>query len=342
MIRFALIALLLPANALAGVFVAQDRELLDPTKKEQPSVVLGFDETLHRATVTVTEDEGAFTKTWNYKGVKPGAEYRIDWNQPDGDHGYTVAVEMVQPNGEKYTEETWVTFTTAGPITVSIPAEGVDLEARTFQLVSNHPPSHVELEVLDDRQRVIGTSTFQVTDATRGKPVLVQWEQQQEGNIFRISATAHDDYGYWAAAEIIPWSLVIPHEDVTFETGKHDILADEAPKVDVAWKEIAKAVETYGAWVQCSLYVGGYTDTVGDGSSNQGLSERRALALARYFRAKGAKFPVYYQGFGESALAVQTADSVDEVRNRRATYIITAGPPPNGKDTPRRAWKKAP
>lgn len=342
MMRLLWIALLLPAPALAGVFVAQDRELLDPTRGEQPSVVLGFDETLHRATVTITEDEGAFNQTWNYPAIKPGTEHRIQWKQGDGAHGYTVAVEMVQPSGEKYTEETWVTFTTAGPIKVSIPAEGVDLATRTFDLVSNHPPSHVEIEVLDDKQTVIGTSTFQVRDATAGKPVRVTWEQQREGNIFRISATAHDDFGYWAAAEIIPWSLVIPHEDVTFETGKHEILAEEAPKVDRAWTEIARAVETYGAWVQCSLYVGGYTDTVGDGSSNQALSERRALALARYIRGKGAKFPVYYQGFGESAQAVPTADSVDEIRNRRATYIITAGPPPTGSDTPRRAWKKAP
>ena len=168
------------------------------------------------------------------------------------------------------------------------------------------------------------------------------WEQQGEGNLFRIVARAHDAYGYWAEVEIIPWSLSIPHEDIHFETGSHAILPDEAPKADRAWKEIRKAVETYGAWVECTLYVAGYTDTVGDAGSNQALSGRRALSIARYFRNKGARIPIYHRGYGEAVLAVPTADATNEVRNRRALYIITAGSPPRGKDTPRGGWQRLP
>ena len=99
-------------------------------------------------------------------------------------------------------------------------------------------------------------------------------------------------------------------------------------------------MKKYGQWVQCSLYISGYTDTVGDSASNQSLSQRRALALAQYFADQGATFPVYYQGYGERVLAVPTEDSVDLAANRRALYVITAGPPPRGKDTPGGSWKR--
>ena len=331
---------LLPAAASAGVFVGQGPDLLNPEEGAQPTVSFSFDDKLHRATVTIKGEQNGFSQTWTYSKPPPGHEYTLTWKQAPGEVDYSISFEMVHPNGEHETADSYAWFAVASPIKAKIPAESVDLESKSFDLVSNHPPSRVELEVMDDRMRVIGTSTFRVTEATRGKPVRVTWEQQSEGNIFKITATAHDNYGYWAAVDIIPWALSIPHETVVFESGKHDILPDEAPKLDQAYGVIIKEIEKYSEWVSCALYVAGYTDTVGDAGSNQGLSERRARALAQYFRAQGATFPIFYQGFGESVLAVQTEDSVDLEANRRALYIITAGPPPVTKDTPRRGWKK--
>lgn len=335
-----LTAVLVPASASAGMFVGQNKDLLNPDLGEQPIVTVAFDEELHRATVTITGDGTAFSQTWNFPNAAPGREYELTWKQQPGTEvDYTVSVEMVSSTGDKSTEEAWVYFASARPITASIPVESVDMEARAFDLVSNHPPARVELEVLDDRMKTIGKSTFKVADAVPGTPVRVTWEQQSEGNIFKITATAYDKFGYWAGVEIIPWSLSIPHEDVNFASGKHDVAPEEAHKVDDAYEQIVKAVDKYGEWVTCTLFIGGYTDTVGDASSNQGLSERRARALAQYFRNKGASFPIHYQGFGESVLAVTTEDSVDMAANRRALYIITAGTPPVTKETPRGNWK---
>jgi outer membrane protein OmpA-like peptidoglycan-associated protein len=151
-----------------------------------------------------------------------------------------------------------------------------------------------------------------------------------------------DDFGYWTDVDILPWQLTIPHEDVVFATNQSEIPPDEAPKLEAAWGEIESAVRKYGELVTVTLWVGGYTDTVGDASDNQALSERRAMSLARWFKTRGYKAVVWYQGFGESVLAVQTADAVDEQRNRRALYVLTAGSPPSGADTPRSAWKKLP
>jgi len=341
LLALTLAAVIVPASALAGVFVGQNKDLLNPAEGEQPVVTVGFTEKLHRATITVTGDQNGFSQTWNFPSISAGREVQLTWKQGEGQEvDYNVSVVMVTPGGEHSTEDAYVYFASARPITADIPAESVDMETRTFDLVSNHPPSRVELVVLDDRMRPMGESTFRVVEATPGKPVRVTWEQEGTGNIFKITATAYDKFGYWAGVEIIPWSLSIPHEDVNFESGKHDVLADEAPKVDDAYEHIVKAVEKYGEWVTCTLFIGGYTDTVGDSGSNQSLSERRARALALYFQSKGATFPIYYQGFGESVLAVKTDDSVDMLANRRALYIITAGTPPKTVETPRGNWKK--
>ena len=40
------------------------------------------------------------------------------------------------------------------------------------------------------------------------------------------------------------------------------------------------------------------------------------------------RIPVAFQGFGETALRVQTPDETDEVKNRRADYILADDAPP--------------
>ncbi|MCA9686917.1 MAG: OmpA family protein, partial [Myxococcales bacterium] len=93
--------------------------------------------------------------------------------------------------------------------------------------------------------------------------------------------------------------------------------------------------------ISASLYIVGYTDTVGNAGDNQKLSENRAKAIAQYFVDKGAWCEIYYAGMGERGLAVETGDSVDEVRNRRALYILGVQKPAGGGQVPPQgAWKK--
>ena len=53
-----------------------------------------------------------------------------------------------------------------------------------------------------------------------------------------------------------------------------------------------------------------------------------------------------YEGFGEEALKVATADQTDEPRNRRADYVLGAAtaPPPGslGPLAARASWKAVP
>ena len=134
--------------------------------------------------------------------------------------------------------------------------------------------------------------------------------------------------------------MEIPHEDVVFASGSHAIPGAENPKLESSWTSVSEVFAKYGAVVEVKLYVAGYTDTVGDAGSNQGLSERRARSIATWFRQRGFAGPVFYQGFGESVLAVQTPDGTDEQANRRALYVLAAQAPPVSPPLPRSDWKQ--
>ena len=91
--------------------------------------------------------------------------------------------------------------------------------------------------------------------------------------------------------------------------------------------EIEKASARYGTaikvqGVQIRLFVGGHTDTKGSPAANQALSERRALAIGKWFAAHGVKVGVYARGFGESDLKVDTPDETEEQKNRRVEYDV--------------------
>ena len=56
-------------------------------------------------------------------------------------------------------------------------------------------------------------------------------------------------------------------------------------------------------------------------------SLNRARAIAGYFRSHGLNLPMFYQGFGETRLAVKTPDNKAEPANRRAEYILALNAP---------------
>jgi outer membrane protein OmpA-like peptidoglycan-associated protein len=89
-----------------------------------------------------------------------------------------------------------------------------------------------------------------------------------------------------------------------------------------------------------TLYVVAHTDTVGTAEYNLDLSMRRAQSLARWFRSHGVSIPIAYTGVGEGALAVKTADEVDEPRNRRADYMLGVEAPRFKSSGITPAWKR--
>lgn len=71
----------------------------------------------------------------------------------------------------------------------------------------------------------------------------------------------------------------------------------------------------------------GHTDTTGSRAANQALSERRAAAVRSYltqnFGIEASRLVAI--GLGQTRLAVQTPDGVDEPRNRRVQIVNIGG-----------------
>ncbi len=71
------------------------------------------------------------------------------------------------------------------------------------------------------------------------------------------------------------------------------------------------------------IEVNGYTDTSGTPRYNQGLSVRRAKAVAGELVRDGVpQSAITIQGFGETHLLVPTGPNVREPQNRRVEIII--------------------
>jgi outer membrane protein OmpA-like peptidoglycan-associated protein len=98
---------------------------------------------------------------------------------------------------------------------------------------------------------------------------------------------------------------------------------DKATLTDRA-REIVKEAADNSTHVQVTrIEVNGYTDTSGKPQYNQGLSVRRAKAVAGELVRDGVPQNVIdIQGFGETHLLVATGPGVREPQNRRVEIII--------------------
>ena len=142
------------------------------------------------------------------------------------------------------------------------------------------------------------------------------------------------------------WYAEVPHEDVLFASGSPEVTRAELPKIEAAVSAVQAEIEKFrramgdpNAQIDLQLYVAGYTDTVGDRADNAKLSTARARAIGEAFRRLGVRLPIRYAGFGEGGQLVKTGDSVDEPKNRRATYVV-ANASPSGVFFPSARWHK--
>jgi outer membrane protein OmpA-like peptidoglycan-associated protein len=208
-----------------------------------------------------------------------------------------------------------------------IAKEDVNLSARTVGFRLNRPCASAQIQVFGAGDTLMGENVQEYKDSAAGARLSIEWPQVFN-DVARIEIKATDVDGYWVSWEIIPFFVEIPHEEVVFETAKSVILPSEAPKLDAALVLLLDAIKKHGRDMQCEVYVAGFTDTVDSVAYNRQLSLERARSIARYFVEHGLKgIPIWVRGFGEEVLAVETADSVAEPRNRRASYIVGVVPP---------------
>jgi outer membrane protein OmpA-like peptidoglycan-associated protein len=222
------------------------------------------------------------------------------------------------------------------PLQIRMAPGSLDVASRKVAVTLDRPSSRVEVTVRGPKGVELGGAVTPSRVAA-GTPIEVQWSQTA-GEVMKLLVRGYDADGFYSDIELSPWRYSVHHEDVVFATNSSVIDGTEEPKLQAAMSDVQGVLDKYGTDVVIKLYIGGHTDTVGDPAHNQTLSLDRAKAIANWFKRAGFKGDIFYQGFGERDLAVATADSVDEVKNRRVTYVLAAQSPEMPKDASDVSW----
>lgn len=306
-----------------------------------PEVYIHPDQSYRSITLVCERSDGE-TLELSVGSTKRGQKRTFALKQPEGTFGYRCEARGKYGSGEDEYFDLYMKFDAflGGGLKIDVPRGEIDLKNRSLTVRADRQIQAAHLTLIGPDGPFFDADV-DPGENEAGDDIWLDW-QGGGSEVLRMDITLTDRWGFYSYEKIFPWSLEIPHEDIHFETGSHEITESEAPKVDSAYADVAKVASRYGKFVEVRLYIAGYTDTVGDRASNQGLSERRARSIAQAFRARGFAGPLYYQGFGESALKVATADNTDEVLNRRAVYLLASRPPQPSGNFPRSAWKKLP
>ncbi|MBZ4419986.1 OmpA family protein [Myxococcus sp. RHSTA-1-4] len=282
---------------------------------EEP--IAGFEVKLKRSDGKAVEVKG---------GGKPGLTRRIELEQPEGRFHYEGELVVRFPDAESGSMPLSFDTELYGALKLEVRPEDVDVAGRRLRFTLNRPAGRAELTVLMDTGKKAFEGEVPFKGEPAGTPLELKWPAA-EGRVLKISVRAFDTADFYTGVDLFPWQVDIPHEEVNFASGSADVPAGERGKLDKSHALIAEALAKYGRFAALRLYVLGHTDTVGKTPDNRELSLKRARSLAAYFRKKGLKVPVFYEGFGEESLAVATPDETAEAGNRRAEYIIAVEDP---------------
>jgi outer membrane protein OmpA-like peptidoglycan-associated protein len=215
---------------------------------------------------------------------------------------------------------------TRAPLRVDVDKAKVDLQGHHLELVASRPLAKVSIKVTGDSGTVLDAQSQDLGPLAAGTSLVVRWSPLNDEPILKIEVVATDTDGYWRTITLTPWSITIPHEEVNFRTDSFQIDDPQKPKLEASFAKITEALAKHSD-IRVTLFLAGHTDTVGDASYNLRLSRQRAQSIAAWFRQRGLKLPIAFEGFGETSLLVKTADEVDEPRNRRCDYILSVEEP---------------
>jgi len=231
------------------------------------------------------------------------------------------------------------------PLRVQVEKSKVDLKQHRLEVKMSHAAGKVKITVVGESGATLADEEHDFAGHAAGDALVVTWSPSSDEAIATIDVRAYDAQGTWVGVQLSPWFVAIPHEDVNFKSAEASIEGSETPKLEAAFAKLSEVLAKDAAHGRqhpgITLFIAGHTDTVGNAGYNLKLSQARARAIAAWFRQRGVRMPIAYEGFGETAPAVKTADNVDEPKNRRVDYVLSDDPPRYGGGfTP--AWKREP
>lgn len=334
---------LFAVDAMAVGFQYKIQNQKSQTDGDPAVLVLQATDFVKKGNITIKSSSG---KTFN-RGIgrlNPGGQLRVPIKDSLGSHSYTATITAVGTSGAKVTIPLKFKAVRVKPIKLKIDRDSVNTAKGQLTFTSNVGVNKILVEVYNDEGKKIGSEEVSF-DNKSGKQTL-KW--QTTGKVGALKLTAYDEAGFWTSLLLEPWWIEIEHKDIIFDFGKDTWQAAEEQKLVDSLKEIKKQIKKIKRIKRSAkntpnmrLYIAGYTDTVGSKAENRKLSAARAHAIAKWFKKKGVKMQIYYQGFGEDALAVKTPDNTAEAKNRRAIYVLGNATPPTSQSMPYRKWSRA-
>ena len=216
-----------------------------------------------------------------------------------------------------------------GPLRVSIDKSKVDLTAHRLEVKASNAIVRATVHVVGTSGAVLADVDQPLSDNVAGAPLVLSWTPSSDETAQTIEVYVYDAGGhfYHEVITATSWSVSIPHEEVSFATDSAAIADSERSKLEASFAQVSEAIAKHPEVRGVTLFIAGHTDTVGSNEYNLRLSRARAQAIARWFRQRGLRIGIGWEGFGESALLVKTADNIDEPRNRRVDYILSVDEP---------------
>lgn len=322
---------------LSSVALAGDMDFNytpNPGPGEQPAFMLTPKRPLSEYLVTV--QAGGERYEFTGSGAEADEQLRFSWERNAAVTHAEVFVRGVFTDG--YVEEVQIPieYSYGTQLSIDLSAAAADLKEHTLTVGVTAAVDRAEITaygahraVLESGEVSIGAGPGEITMPWTGDPAEVV--------LLDIKLYSGSS---WAGFTYSPWFLDIPHDDVHFESNQADILPEEEWKLQATLRQLQDVLDKYGDMVPVKVYIAGCTDTAGDAAHNRDLSLRRARSIATWLREHGYHEPLYYHGFGERFLAVQTGDGVDNAANRRVLYLVGANPPPASTGVPAVSWRE--
>ncbi|MBN2576140.1 MAG: OmpA family protein [Deltaproteobacteria bacterium] len=333
----ALLAALLPAAASADAISV--KMVTTVPAGQRPRLTITALEAVDKVEVLLNRDDGKMVEE-TVGALAPGSSRDILLDGTVGKRQYSGRITAVA-RGEPSASQVSFSTVVSGGVTAVIDKSKVDLGRGRMEILVSIPEGKVEVNLVsatDGATLVEHEQTF--ADHQTGLPLVVRWPSPpKDAEVGRLDVRVTDPMGAFRSYSLSPWSVYIPHEEVTFATDSAAIAPTEAPKLQASLAKISDALAKHKEMAGIKLYIAGHTDTVGKNKYNLSLSLRRARSIASWFRKNGLRIPIAFEGFGEQALRVATPDNTDEPRNRRADYILAVEDPVLRATDFRPVWK---
>ena len=273
-------------------------------------------------------------------GLRAGSEKRLVIPQGKGVFQWKCAVTGKAGKGAFGPFQLDFETKVGEPPKIDVKPVDVDEGKHQITVRLSEPCGKIELDIIGDDGKAIDNVTHKGSGEAPGTAIVVPWKQKEAEVMGHFSLRAYDPAGFFNGIESLTF-VDIPHQDIVFESGKWEIRPSEENKLLAPLSDILAQLKKVAGVIPIELYIGGYTDTVGNTADNAELSRKRAQAIAQWFIGHGVQVGIHYQGFGESVLAVPTPDNTDELHNRRASYVLATQPPPASRGFPTRNWARA-